>query len=956
GALVRSAGLENGYCQGHLTLGYVFPACTDTPLTSNEVRQILAYTATRVHNNDAPTSNNYPPSNGVSFNDGPFYPAVNGDPHTGWNQWYGYGRPNLYDAVLYAAAKQIPPEAQLFGQTVPETAAFSGLSGPQWFGYYDPTRTPSLPIVGHVGDARHVGAGHTWSFKVQVAPCLEPADADWQTIATHAGLTVPSIDGVLATWTLPATPGQCADTSASRAFDYPGTYTVRVLASDDGVGGSAPNVTDPAGINAPAPLVGQDRRVLFVLHAASSHPGFPLSLGTSGEGSPTLYDLEGRGELDLIIPSADGEIIALRPDGTPVPGWPVFAAPLAVPGVTAVDGQAPRSQFVASVAVTDLNGDGRPDVVAALLKGGVYAWRNDGSLLPGFPVGVPPPSNGPPASASDYCGTTHAYGYATRYADYGTIAAPVLGDLEGTGRKDIVIAAGNGCVYALRPDGTPVPGWPVHPNAAAKEPYKIAATPALGSLSGDGRLDVIVGTEEVSGSVPNTNGYLYAYGPDGKLLPGWPVTPTSLSAAGVPTVASGIISSPALADPAGDGKLRLAGGVFLGGTDQQHPVNTYNPDGSTYSTLQTYLKGLGSNETDPSGAFGFGVTQTAVGRLGGATSLSVVSGGLSPLLVADTAAAPGKKPQFDHLVGAWDMTSGSAVATFPRMIEDWQFLSGPVIADVKGDGTRQVIAGSGGYWVHAFDPTVTADPTINSTTNNVSTTLQRYADYPEPAGFPVFTGGYITTTPAVGQLTRGGPVSLVTMTRDGFLVVTDTKGQPAANDQWWHFHHDERNTGRYGLDTRPPATVNDLAIAGVADPATSTDDSGRSLTWTAPGNDWWVGQADHYDLRWSTSPLTYASFASGTPIATAKPKAGGQTESLTLSGLPTGRVYFALRTFDAAGNASQTAFFVTGASQPPSTGPLPNTALGAGGPLLLALLLPLTALALWRRARVAGAP
>ena len=75
-----------------------------------------------------------------------------------------------------------------------------------------------------------------------------------------------------------------------------------------------------------------------------------------------------------------------------------------------------------------------------------------------------------------------------------------------------------------------------------EEPQKIIATPAVGSLNREGKLDVIVGTEEHSGNL----GRIFAFGPDGKLLTGWPVRPSSLSASGVPAVATWIISSPVL--------------------------------------------------------------------------------------------------------------------------------------------------------------------------------------------------------------------------------------------------------------------------------------------------------------------------------------------------------------------------------------------------------------------------
>jgi hypothetical protein len=356
-----------------------------------------------------------------------------------------------------------------------------------------------------------------------------------------------------------------------------------------------------------------------------------------------------------------------------------------------------------------------------------------------------------------------------------------------------------------------------------------------------------------------------------------------------------VISSPALLpSTAGDGTLQTATGVFFAGTDSSHPAFTINANGSQGTVLQTNAPGAGSNFTDP--PFLWAVAQTAVGQLG-STSNAIVTGGLSVEIATDTAGPPGKKTGFQHAVGAFNPSTGAAVPTFPRQIEDWQFLSGPAIADVKGDGSRQVIEGSGGGFLHAFDP---ASPPVGAP-NNLSTSLSRYADGAEPSGFPVFEGsGYITSTPTVGQLSRTGKVAVASVTRDGFLYLTDTNGQAAANDQWWHFHHDERNTGRYGTDTRPPATLDDLSALAGANSGTAT------VTWTEVGDDWWVGQVPNgkVDLRWSTSPITDANFSAATAVAPpAATAASGSPEQVNVTGLPIGQtVYFAERATDDSGN------------------------------------------------------
>jgi subtilisin family serine protease len=961
GAIVRSAGFRAGLCGGHADIGGALaalgcnPASAPAALSSNEVRQLLAYTATRVHNDDASsTTNNYPPdpTGDPTSAGGEYYPQQGGNPHLGWNMWSGFGRPDIYAASAYAEQGLIPPEAQLFGDQPPPGAAFSGLKGPVPFGIYDPGKTPTLTIVGHVAAPR-MKAGEAFAWKVQVAPCLEPAEADFTDVPGGSGSSAK--DGVLATWTLPTTTSAtCTNQSSAgqHPFSFPGTYTVRVLSTVDKTGGggflnptwTGPNPTDTdqdpnKALPQKAPLFGQDRRVVYIRPSNADHAGSPYYLGASGEGSPTLYDLEGRGELDAIEATSDGKVVALRPDGSAVPGWPVSTNALSAPHNQAVNGIVPTGQIVGSVAVGDINGDKQPEVVAASFKGGVYAWHRDGTRVAGFPVQVPPVSQytdppqpshpvNPSPPFGNQCTNKHPATSDQRYSDYGSISAPVLANLEKRtdGKLDIVQAAANQCIYVLGPSGSVLGS--VYANDpttnADSRPAKIADTPAVGDINHDGNLDIVVGTEEIQGSTGNTSGRIYAF--DGFTLAttgtaaplsGWPVSLPSLAAAGVPAVATGVISSPALfPSTAGDGTLQTATGVFLAGSDTAHPAFTINANGTQGQILHTNAPGAGSNFTDS--PFLWAVAQTAVGQLG-STSKAVVTGGLSAQIATDTAGPPGKKPGFQHAVGAYDPATGAAVSTFPRQIEDWQFLSGPAIADVKGDGTHQVIEGSGGGFVHAFDPAATPV----GPQNNLSTSLSRYADGAEPNGFPVFTGGYITSTPTVAQLSRFDRVNVATVTRDGYLFLTETNGDALANDQWWHFHHDERNTGLYGLDTRPPATVEDLSAVPSASPG------GATVTWSEVGDDWWAGQVPNgnIDLRWSTSPITDGNFGSATPVPPPAVTApSGQPEQVNVTGLPTDgeTVYFAERATDDAGNTSLIAHatLVRGFPRPKGATPL----------------------------------
>lgn len=919
-AVLRSAGFAVGMCQGHPNINSVLTgaACDSPALSANELQQLLAYTATRPHNSDLSNAN-YPPnpSGEPTVAGGPYYPQRRGDPNLGWSIWTGFGRPNLYAATAYVAKRLIPPEAELYGSEVP--ADFPDRTeGPQPFELLDPTKGGDVPIVGRAVAPR-LRTGESFGWKVQVAPCLQPAESDYETIAAGAAPR----RGVLARWTPPRTEAECTS-SPNQPFSPPGTYTIRLLSQVDRPDGFDNPVadTDPnRALPARAPLYGQARRVLYVREPGGDRPGSPFKLGSSGEGSPTLYDLEGRGELDVIVPTADGGVLALRPDGTPLPGWPVRVDDLSKlgpnPHVATVAGEIPTASIFASVAVGDIDADGEPEVVAASLKGGLYAWDRHGARKRGFPVAVPPPPQhltpdlARQSPDDDYCRTPHPAVVTEKFSDYGSLPSPVLADLDGEPGLEIVQATGNQCVYAIGGDGSLL--WAVKPQVPGEQTIEIAATPAVGDLDGDGGAEVVVGTQESVGNSPALAGRVYALdGRTGAIVPGWPVELPML-AGGLP-YSSGVFGSPALyPSTRTTGELQVAVGAFTAGADPAHPVFTINADGSRATTLATQTPGPGSNFTDT--PLLWGLSQIAIGKVG-PSDTAIVAGGIGTGFVADIATV-GKKPSSQHAVAAYDAATGDALPTFPRQIEDLMFASGPALADVKGDGKAQVIAGAATGLLHAFDPA--GSPGARP---NMSTNLTRYSDFSEPGPFPVMTGdGWITSTPAVGQLSRNGPVTVATVTRAGYLFLTETAGRPEANDQWWRFHHDEWNTGLYGQDTRPPATVDDLRV-------TAGDTAGSALVgWTEVGDDWWVGKAAAVDLRWSDEPITSVSFEQAKRIAVPPPSESGSQRSVAAADLPvSGPVYFAQRTVDDAGNVSLIAHAVlTPAQIAPGSGNAQST-------------------------------
>ncbi len=102
-----------------------------------------------------------------------------------------------------------------------------------------------------------------------------------------------------------------------------------------------------------------------------------------------------------------------------------------------------------------------------------------------------------------------------------------------------------------------------------------------------------------------------------------------------------------------------------------------------------------------------------------------------------------------------------------------------------------------------------------------------------------------------------------------------------------------------GADTTPPAAAT-LTI-------TTRTQTTEKLTWFAPGDDNWTGQAVEYDLRIATSAITSDLLfnAATRVLGVPPPRPANSPESFVVGGLlPNTLYYFALKTKDDAGNWS----------------------------------------------------
>lgn len=172
--------------------------------------------------------------------------------------------------------------------------------------------------------------------------------------------------------------------------------------------------------------------------------------GQTMSNAPTLADLDLDGDREIVVPTDQGRLYVLNPDGTDFPGsWPwIYGA----------------GNLISSAALCQIRSTYEPEIIFNVENSNppeVHALYQSGTELSGFPH------------------------------DTGTgwfLYADPIADVLDEGSPDVVTGSRDRLGYAWTNYGVEIPGWPKELTARNN------VSPASGDIDGDGRLELVYTT------------------------------------------------------------------------------------------------------------------------------------------------------------------------------------------------------------------------------------------------------------------------------------------------------------------------------------------------------------------------------------------------------------------------------------------------------------------------------
>jgi hypothetical protein len=371
----------------------------------------------------------------------------------------------------------------------------------------------------------------------------------------------------------------------------------------------------------------------------------------------TLSDLDGDGDLELIMGSKDEHIYVWDHEGALLGGWPL-------PG---------GDEVWSAAATVNLDGDPELEIIIATNGGDIFAWNLDGSgvrFADGLFKTIGGRITGGPAvddlegdldfevvAANTYGqvyvmhhdGTGYLQGNGFFAQGSGSVyGSPALVDLDDDGDVEIIVGMMGGNLYAWHHDGT---GFLDSTTGLFASPGAVYGSVAVGDVDNNGDLEIVCGTA--------FNRAVKVYDDDGSMHSGWP---RSLD--------GDIFASPALADLDSDGRLDIVIGSHRGDFDDSASVFVLDDMGNTRP----------------------GWPKTVAGDFFASPVVGDISGDGLPDIVAVSS---------NGLVYAWH-TDGTPVNGWPRNME-YEIYATPGLGDLDNDGDVEVVVAGYDALVHVFD-------------------------------------------------------------------------------------------------------------------------------------------------------------------------------------------------------------------------------------------------------------
>ena len=217
-------------------------------------------------------------------------------------------------------------------------------------------------------------------------------------------------------------------------------------------------------------------------------------------------------------------------------------------------------------------------------------------------------------------------------------------------------------------------------------------------------------------------------------------------------------------------------------------------------------------------------------------------------------------------------STGQPLTGYPAVVNDLQFLTGPVVGQITASGGQSVIGGTSSLDLAAFNST----------------------GLPASSAWPKLTGDWTVATPTLGSFgtldsAKSAHKDVVSITRSGTVAVYSTPASACSPSSSPRFHHDNWNSGDYLTDAVTPGRPLGVGLRN------------HFYWFRAPGQDLMCGKVSRYQLVTSSHPITAQNFASAKRLKGAPaPKNPYALQSVHLTAAA--KRYVAIRAVDAAGN------------------------------------------------------